>query len=168
MTEGLEKTLLHNIFGVLTIPGNPLRRGQRSPFVAGNQLLESSRIPALCGSYQCAVGVLVPARCTKRFHDQNPPRHLVNGHPEQSTEDARRRRRGKRSELIGRERDAPTQGCLGNLGLSVNCQSVGSASIERDERQIGRLAYVTDQALGQTTLLQNDFATDQDCHGLLY
>jgi len=109
MSEGLVKALLDNIFGILPVPCYPLCHGECSTFVAGNQLLESLHISALCGSHQRAVRFLVCARCTRRCHDQNLLAVWSAANLEQSNEDAKSRRRRKRSEVIVRERDAPMQ-----------------------------------------------------------
>jgi hypothetical protein len=80
MKEGLVKAFLRHIFGILPAIRYPLRHGQNSLLVTKNQLLESLRISALCGSHQRAVGVFVYIRCTRRFHWSDPPpplRHKV-------------------------------------------------------------------------------------------
>jgi len=73
MTEGLVKTLLHNIFGILTVPCDLLCHGKRSLLVAHNQALESPRITALRGCDQRTVGIIARICIAKRFHDFDPP-----------------------------------------------------------------------------------------------
>ena len=80
MKEGLVKTLLRHIFGILPVIGYPLRHGENSLFVTKDQFPESLRISALCGVNQRTVGVLVYTRSTRRFHESDPPpppRHKV-------------------------------------------------------------------------------------------
>src|SRR6266849_931928 len=73
MKEGLVKTLLRRIFGILPVIRNALRHGENSLLVAKNQFLESLRISALCGSHQRAVRVFVYTGSTGRFHDPTLP-----------------------------------------------------------------------------------------------
>src|SRR5882724_56022 len=79
VTEGLVKTLLHDIFSILPVPCNPVRRGKCSPFVTGNQLLEGAGISELCSSHQAAFEFLVAAGRRRRFHASAPPLRLQNG-----------------------------------------------------------------------------------------
>src|SRR5258708_22794702 len=81
MTEGLVKTLLHHIFGILAVMRYPLCHSKDSPFVTKNQFFERLRIPALCGSYQRRVGVSVYIVYTKCSHGSAPRRHLVKQQP---------------------------------------------------------------------------------------
>jgi hypothetical protein len=80
MKEGLVKTLLRHIFGILPVIRYPSRHGENSLFVTKNQCLESLRISALCGSHQRTVGVFVYTGCKRHFHKSDPPpplRHKV-------------------------------------------------------------------------------------------
>jgi hypothetical protein len=71
MEEDFVKTVLHNIFGILSVIRYPQRCGKNSGFVTKHQFLESLRISDLCGSYERALGISVYADCTTRFHDSN-------------------------------------------------------------------------------------------------
>src|ERR1700687_1789808 len=83
MKEGLVKTLLRHIFGILPVIRYPLRHGENSLLVTKNQFLESLCISALCGSHQRSVGVFVYTGCTRRFHEFYPPPPL--GHKVRET-----------------------------------------------------------------------------------
>ncbi len=80
MKEGLVKTLLRRIFGILPVIRYPLRHGENSLLVTKNQFLKSLRVSALCGSHQRAVRVFVYTGSARRFHESDPPptlRHTV-------------------------------------------------------------------------------------------
>jgi hypothetical protein len=80
MKEGLVKTLLRHIFGILPVIRYPLRHGENSLLVTKNQFLESLPISALCGSHQRTIGISVYTGCTRHFHESDPPlplRHTV-------------------------------------------------------------------------------------------
>src|SRR5713101_4013205 len=71
--EGLLKTLLGHIFGILPVIRYPLRHGKNSLLVTKNQFLKSLCISALCGSDQRGVRVSVYTDSTSSFHESEPP-----------------------------------------------------------------------------------------------
>src|SRR6266446_6850909 len=73
MKEGLVKTLLRHIFGILSVIRYPLRASKSSLLVRKNQFLESLSISAIYGSDQRAVRVFICACSTRRFHESDPP-----------------------------------------------------------------------------------------------
>jgi hypothetical protein len=137
MKEGLVKTLLRHIFGILPVIRYPLRHGENSLFVTKNQFLESVRISALCGCHQRAVGFSVNITCTNGFHNSVPPRQLLEpqtalnkaiGAPEAADDD-------NRLEVADKMEDGSIQCILGSAGRYANLsgcwQSIYSAGCTR-------------------------------------
>jgi hypothetical protein len=77
MKESFVKSLLRNVFGILSVIRYSLCHGENSLLVTKNQFLESLRFSALCGSNHSAVGVFAYTDFAKRFHNPDLSRRFV-------------------------------------------------------------------------------------------